>query len=234
MVTPPTNLDIEKLAARCRQETSGYLTGRGWTEEFCLELFRRAVMNNDQSAWQAIYLQYRRLVADWVRQHRSFVQTNEEADFFVNAAFMRFWQGLSQQNSGPRLDGFAGFLQYLKSCVHSAIADENRRQQRWPPDAVAWNELSEGLPDVFRPSLEEHVIGRVQADALAWALMSRLRNEQETVVATLSWIYGCPPREIQARYPQLFPDVARVHRVKQNILNRLLRDPEFHKFVINK
>jgi hypothetical protein len=40
----------------------------------------------------------------------------------------------------------------------------------------------------------------------------------------LSWTYGLRPQEIQARRPDLFPDVRRVYQVKRNLINRLQRD----------
>jgi DNA-directed RNA polymerase specialized sigma24 family protein len=119
-------------------------------------------------------------------------------------------------------------LQYLKSCVHSAIEDAYRQQQRWPPEALIWNELSEVLVDE-ELSPEARVLSRLVREALEWAVWSRLRDEAEVVVATLSWEYGLSPREIQARRSDLFATVQQVYRIKRNILDRLSRDPDIQK-----
>ena len=48
-------LSVDKLAIRCR----------AGGDEDCWELFRRAVVENNQQAWDALYVQYRRLVGKW-------------------------------------------------------------------------------------------------------------------------------------------------------------------------
>jgi hypothetical protein len=119
-------------------------------------------------------------------------------------------------------------LQYLKSCVHSAIEDAYRQQQRWPPEALIWNELSEALVDEAL-SPEARVLSQLAWEALEWAVWSRLQSEAEVAVATLSWEYGLSPGEIQARRPDLFATIQQVYRTKRNILDRLMRDPDIQK-----
>jgi DNA-directed RNA polymerase specialized sigma24 family protein len=224
----PSDLSVDELARRCRQEAERFLAGRPHNEAYGLELFRRAIINRDQAAWQAIYAQYQALVARWVRHHAKFQSTNEEAVFFVNGAFARFWHAVSKQERGLQFDSLASLLGYLKRCVHSAIEDECRRQQRWPQDALAWDDLSEAVADDI-PSPEARVIGQVVADTIEWAVMSRLQGEEEEVTAALSWTYGLRPRQIQVRRPDLFPNVRRIYEVKRNIVSRLLRDPEIQQ-----
>jgi hypothetical protein len=76
------------------------------------ELFRRAILNRDQAAWQAIHAQYQTLITSWVWRHSKFQSTNEEAASFVNAAFIRFWRTVSKKGMGQ-------FLATLKSSCQS-------------------------------------------------------------------------------------------------------------------
>jgi RNA polymerase sigma factor (sigma-70 family) len=222
--SPPGGLSVEELALRCQQEHEKFLAGSDSDEAYGLELFHRALFDHDQVAWQAIYAQYQPIVDHWIRCYSRFRYTNEEAAFFVNAAFTRFWQAVSRWEIGARFDTLPQLLGYLKCCVHSAIEDECRRQQRWSRGTVDWDEFIEFVPDAAL-SVEEHAIGQVARDILEWAVRSRLQDEKEEVIATLSWVYGLPPSEIQARHPDLFADVRQIYKIKQNILSRLQRDP---------
>jgi DNA-directed RNA polymerase specialized sigma24 family protein len=198
-------------------------------DTYSLELFRRAIFDQDQAAWQAIYIEYQALVSFWIKQHSHFDSAREEATFLVNEVFARFWYTVSLHKDKFQFNALAPLLSYLKACVHSAIEDEWRRQQRWPRDNLTWGKISEIFLADTPPSPEARAIGQVAVEALTRAIISRLQGEEEKVVAALSWTYGLRPSEIQARRPDLFPDVRRVYQVKRNILNRLQRDREFKK-----
>jgi DNA-directed RNA polymerase specialized sigma24 family protein len=221
-------MGIEELAQYCRRETGNYMTDHLLNDIYRLELFRRAIFDQDQAAWQAIYVEYQALVSFWIKQHSHFDSVREEARFLVNEVFARFWYTVSLHKDKFQFNALAPLLSYLKACVHSVIQDEWRRQRRRPRDDLIWGEISEILPDA-PPSLEARAIDQVVLDALTRAITSRLQGEEEKVVAALSWTYGLRPSEIQARRPDLFPDVRRVYQVKRNILNRLQRDREFKK-----
>jgi RNA polymerase sigma factor (sigma-70 family) len=223
-LSPSSRLSVDELALRCQQEHEKFLAGSACDETYSLELFHRALFDHDQAAWQAIYAEYHPMVTQWVRRYSRFQYTNEETAFFVNAAFTRFWRAVSRREMRSQFDSLPRLLGYLKCCVYSAIEDECRRQQRWSRDTVDWDNFVEAVPDGALP-VEEHAIGHVARDTLEWAVRSRLQDEKEEVIATLSWVYGLPPREIQTRHPDLFTDVRQIYKIKQNILSRLQRDP---------
>ena len=216
--------NIEDLARRCRQESKHFLNNQPYDEHYCLELFRQALLEHSQAAWHAIYAQYEKLVIGWVRQHPKFHSTAEEARFFANAAFTRFWRALSDPDKLIRLEHLSQLLRYLKSCVHSAIEDAYRRQQHRPQNIITWDDVPDTVPDdTASPTLLQ------LAEALEQLILDRLQGRAEIVVATSSWVYGLKPSEIQAQHPDLFPDVQQVYRVKRNVLHRLSRDPEIQE-----
>jgi DNA-directed RNA polymerase specialized sigma24 family protein len=221
---------VEELAQYWRQDTGNYMTDHLPNDAHRLELFRRAISDQDQAAWQAIYVEYQALVSFWIKQHSHFDSIREEARFLANEVFARFWYTGSLHKDKFQFDALAPLLSYLKACVHSVIQDEWRRQRRRPRDDLTWGEIPEILQDT-PPSLEARAVDQVVLDALTRAIASRLQGEEEKVVAALSWTYGLRPSEIQARRPDLFPDVRRVYQVKRNILNRLQRDCEIRKLV---
>jgi hypothetical protein len=218
------NLSVGELARRCRLEAEKFVAGRACDGVYGLELFRRAIFQQDEAAWHAFYTQYQRLVAYWVQQHSKYRSSGEEVGYFVNAAFVRLWASVSRRRMQVQFHSLSGLLRYLKFCTYSAIEDECRRWQHWRRTAVALDDGWEMLVDQV-PSAEVGVIGRAASESLMRSLLRRLQGEEEEVVAVLSWMHGLQPQEIQARRPDLFADATRIYQIKRNIVNRLARDP---------
>ena len=218
------NLDLKKLIQHCQEETTKFQADQSHDEQYCLELFYRAIRDNDQAAWEAIYVQYQALVATWVGQHPRFQGSQKEIPVFINAAFARFWRNIFSPEQKKHFDSLGKILHYLKQCLNSVIVD-TYRQPRWSQEILQWDELSEELSDE-EVRFEDRILNQVIQEALQWAVWRRLQGEVEIVVATLNWRDALSPAEIQKCHPDLFPDVQRVYRVKRNILERLLRDPE--------
>lgn len=107
---------LDELIRRCREGSKHYLAGRSHDETYCLELFHRALVHQDQEAWQAIYTQTQSLITDWVWHHSKFRHTREEAGFFVHAAFAGFWRTLSKPETAARFNHLGQLLGYLKGC----------------------------------------------------------------------------------------------------------------------
>lgn len=228
MTAEKNHSSIQQLIQQCQQETARYQTNQRHHEEPCLKLFRWAIVENNQPAWNAIHAQYRPLVLSWVRQHSQFRLLAESADVFANAAFLKFWKAMSPEKFSQS-QNLGALLSYLKLCVHSTLIDEIRRRQRQAHEVSRWDEIT--ALEKHYPSVETLVIHQTTADALEWLVRQQLQDETEEVVMTLSWFYGLPPREIQARNPHLFATVREVYRIKRNILNRLLRDPEIQQIL---
>src|SRR5690242_3394995 len=88
-------LPLDDLAQKCAQETNLYFSHKEFDSRYCLEMFRRAICNQDELAWKAVILQYEPLVVHWVdrwvSRHPDFSLFNEETQDFVAQAFERFW-----------------------------------------------------------------------------------------------------------------------------------------------
>ena len=222
----PRHLPVDDLARRCAQETELFFQRQAQDSKYCFELFRRAIRETDQFAWDMIYAQYKPLVTGWVKQNQAFEASGEEVEYFVNGAFGK----ISGILTSERFDGFAeigSLLRYLKMCVHSVIVDHTRSADQpklYPLDDA----LKEPSTD---PALENQTIDRAYRQAF-WDLVSgRLHDEKERLVMEGLFILALKPRQLYERTRPKFTDVGEIYRVKQNILARLGRDPEFGKFV---
>ncbi len=218
------HLTLVDLAKGCAQETELFFQHLAQDSKYCFELFRRAIRETDQFAWDMIYAQYRSLVTGWVKNSQAFEASGEQVEYFVNGAFGKIAVILTAEKFG-RFAEIGSLLRYLKMCVHSVIVDHNRlaNQVRLYPLEDALNEASTD------PTLESQTMERAYRQTF-WDLVSgRLHDEKERLVMQGLFILALKPRELYERTRHTFSDVDEIYRVKQNILARLGRDPEFGK-----
>ncbi len=219
---------LADLAHRCAQETQRFFEGQSYDPRYCFELFRLAIVERNQPAWEVIHAQYQSLVAGWVRQHRGFEASGEEAQYFVNRAFEKIWVALTPDKFG-RFSDLGPLLRYLKMCVHSVIVDHNRSVDQ--ANRYAVSEESDIERRAQDPTIEDRALDRVHGRQFWEWINARLHDEKERHVVYGSFVLGLKPRQIHDLFPETFQDVAEVHRVKQNVLARLRRDPEFQKLL---
>lgn len=178
------------------------------------ELFRRAIVDGDQEAWETIYFRYQRLVGSWLRRHTAAALVGEADDYLINRAFERFWLYVKPE----RFNSFAGLpalLQYLKLCAHGALLDEARAQAR--------KQVVHGGDYAQLSGIDE--VGEREAARMLWqAVRAETRDEPERLIAMHSFIHGLKPREIYVRHPDQFVSIAEIYRIKRNLLERLRRD----------
>src|ERR671924_342434 len=220
-VSPVESLSINDLARCCCEETNKFLKQSVSNDRFCLELFRRAIVNRDDDAWACIYSQYAPLVLTWVTQHQSATPLlgQDGSAPLVNAAFAKFAQALTPAKM-ENFDSLAAILKYLKMCVHSVVADEVRsRQARQYEEAL---ELIEHEPASDDPA--DDVVSNISAQGLWQVIQEELNGEDERILVYLAYVHGMKPSEISSQHRRLFPTVDDVYRIKRNVLERLRRN----------
>ena len=217
-------LTVASLAQRCAQETERFFKRQSYDPRFGYELFRRALVDRNEQAWECIYTQYGPLVTGWVHQHSMFAATGEEPAYFANRAFEKLWTSLPAERFG-RFPDLQSILRYLQMCVHSVIVDYVRTVEWAEPEEAADSQTAIG------PEVQDQALERVQRAELWRWLNAHLRDERERTVVYGSFVLDLKPRELYRQYPQLFSGVAEVYWVKQNVLARLRRDPEFESYL---
>lgn len=221
---PLSQIDIQQLAGRCAQESEHFFRGRPSDQRFSYELFRRALVESDQEAWTYLYQLYTPLVDGWVRRSNAFGSTGESSEYFVAAAFTKFWRAVSPERfaSFPTL---GALLHYLQLCAGSVVID-SVRANAWgdmlPQEAASEKRMPQHSPD-------EEALQRVAGKEF-WQLVDQyLNSEQERVVLYASFVIGMNPREIYGRRQDLFADVQEVYSVKRNVLARLGRNRQIRR-----
>lgn len=218
-------LSLSGIAHRCAKETELFFARMRHDPRACFELFRRAMAEGSQRAWDLVYVQYHALVTGWVQRHHSFLACGEEAGFLVNRAFEKMWSAMTPEKFS-RFPDLKSVLRYLQMCAYSAVVDALRKAGPPSADVEAETLPVGGAPD-GRP-VDDHAISQVHRREFWEAIVSRLNDDQERCVVYGSFVLGLKPRELLEEYPHTFDDVRAVYRVKENVLARLRRDEALH------
>ena len=192
-----------------------------------LALFRLALEEGDQGAWEAIVSRYRNLVLDWTRRSLRAPIPREHEEDWVTRAFERFWLAVGPE--GSRFRDLPAALQYLKLCVRSVVMDDVRARRA--VDLEPLEDLDErritGCPGAARsaPDVESVVFDRMGSRDLWQTILETLSDPDERLVIYLSFVQGMKPAEIAASQPGAFGSTADVYRIKRNAIERLRRAP---------
>jgi len=219
------NIEIEKplcemtltaLTECCIREMSRYRRKEPCDDSYCLEIFRRAVQLRDNDAWIVLQRQFSDNVRLWLggHSHRELALRYEAEQTYVDDAFRRFWQAVSDQSL--TFSTVASALSYLRLCLHCAIMDTLRAFAR---------ANVERMPDYGHPD-EPQVEDSYHENELWETIKSILPGEREQRVAYLHFHCNLKPREIIRYCPGEFQCEEEIYRLKRNIMERILRNAD--------
>lgn len=223
------SVSLNILRHRCSEESDRYFRRQNNDPRYCFELIRRAVVDQNQRAWNMVYTQYQPLVAGWIRRHTLFSSLDEELQFLINRAFEKMWHVLTPEKFAQFPD-LKSILRYLQMCVHSVIVDTLRAREQaqlledLPGEPMVT--IGDGLDD---PQVQ--ILDRSQADSLWEWIEGRLKNDQERRVVYCSFVLDLKPAQIYDQHKDIFHNVREIYQIKENILARLRRDQELKEFL---
>jgi hypothetical protein len=183
-----------------------------------LQLFQRALSRCDDDAWNLLIERYQGLVLAWVRNHarHDLAYHYHNSDYYVALAFERFWQATAR-NQSLTFTSLESALSYLKASLNGAILDTLRTYAR--PEVP--------LPEPGSPYAGELASEDSPYEPELWDVIKNLLpTDRERRAAYLLFYCGLKPREIVQFCPDEFPEVREVHRLRRNIVERLLRQAD--------
>lgn len=226
---PPSALrvmDLPSLVRRCVAESERFYRGQPHDASYSYELFRRALVDRCEQAWEHIYTHYSPLVESWVRRSGAFASSGESSEFFVNSAFLRFSRAIGPE----RFDSFptlASLLHYLQLCAGCVVIDSVRAQS-WaevlPEEALTFGRVPQTSPD-------EEAMERVHREEFWEYINTQLNDAAERAVVFNSFVMGMKPSDIYNQHPELFSCINDVYNVKRNVLGRLSRNQELRQMI---
>ena len=211
MDKPPRSMSLSELTSRCMSEIQKYNQREPHNDQCCLEIFRRALLQQDSHAWSALMEHFHGIVLSWVRRHpqREAVRDIDSEENFVALTFERFWR-VTVRNKTLEFTTLAGALVFLRACVNSVIIDTLRSQKEIP------------IPENF-----ERVAPEPDESNQRWEVIKGfIPNAREQRLAYLLYYCGLKPRQIVQLLPREFNDVHEIFRLTRNIIDRLRRNKD--------
>ncbi len=218
MEEQPTDMSSSALADRCMREISNYRRGEACNDQYCLEMFRRAMQEQDDGVWSLLVERFDEYMLGLFRRHvrREAASRLDSPENYVARAFERFWLA-AMHNQQLQFTTLAAALCYLRSCLNGAIMDTLRTYSRAKEVVLP----EPGFPD--EPAVEDPE----EEDQRLWEIIQdMLPKERERRLAYLLFHCNLKPREIVRRCPQEFSEVQEIYRLRRNIVERLLRDSD--------
>ncbi len=222
----PCEMDLATLVQRCSTESERFYRGQQHDTRYSYDLFRRALVERDELAWEQLYLHYSGLVEGWIRRSGAFTSSGESSEYFVVGAFTKFWRALTPERFSA-FPNLASLLQYLQLCSTSVVIDSVRAQ--------SWSEMlpEETITSGHTPhySPDEEAVSRVDREEFWCFINDQLHSEIERVVVYCSFVLSLTPRAIYAKRSDLFSSVNDVYNVKRNVLGRLSRNQQLRAMI---
>jgi hypothetical protein len=210
-LSPLSHMATAALVDHCRHEISRYRRGEHQDGPHCVELFRRATLQNDQDAWQAVRQCLGKTVLRWLDRHparEAACHLNTE-EHYVTQAFERFSQATVQQQIA--FSTLADALLSLRAYLNSALLDAMRASSRSREIQVSRHDKAEQLE-----------ANNAKQNEVWEMLRSLLPDLREQRLAFLLYHCGLGPRDIVHTYPQEFPDVEEIFRLRHKLIHQLL------------
>lgn len=207
-------MNITLLADRCTDEMKLHRRKETYDDRFCLEIFRRAIIQRMDQAWEVLQQRFGETVRIWLHSHASndVALMRDSEENYVALTFSRFWYAVRDQHL--EFSSLNAALSYLHATLNGILTDTLRSHLR-----------SREVP-IPEPGSSEEPLSEDSVDASsAWqSIQSLLIDQREQRVAYLLYYCGLKPREIVTRCPQEFDDIKEVYRLNHNVVERLRRN----------
>lgn len=208
-----SEVTIAELAAYCVGEINNFRRGEPGSEKYSVELLRRATMLGEEKARAWAQQCLSELVLRCLRLHPNRKAASElgSEENYVAQTFERFWQttALTQH---IEFNSLADVLEYLQACLNGVILDTLRTYSRLQ---------KKSLPDSSEPT-ELRIEGKFEGKDVWDSLKKVIPNGNEVRLAYLLFHCGLKPRQIMNFCPQEFSDLHEIHRLRSNMMNRLV------------
>jgi hypothetical protein len=214
--TPPGDMSLEALTHRSLLEMQKFRHNEPSDDRYCLELLRRALVEEDEIAWTIVYSHWQETVRHWLRKNANSTAAlrYDEEQSYIDDTFKRFWLSVKAQHL--ELTSLAGTLRYLRLCLNSVLIDTLRTYAR--KQVLA-------LPESDSP--DELLVEESYHESEWWVVIeSMLKDERERRAIYLLYHCGLKPKEIMRRCPGEFADEQEIYRIRRNGLDRLKRNAD--------
>lgn len=214
---------LDSLRTDCQEQMAQFRSTGSNNPASCLEIFRRAILRRDPTAWEALVAIYTPFVERWICR-RGFSAGPDHLEELVQQALVRFWRAYTPEQFA-RAHSLGEILRYWQDCAITTYLDWLRRTRK----PVISFEETDGRPApgmrVDR-ALHDDVV-RTEARARLWLIVKRqCQDEIDEHIAHRVFVEGRKPRDVLRENPDRLEDVTQVYRRLRNLKDRLRRTPD--------
>ena len=202
----------ENLAATPQGDFSLAIHGT-FDEQYCLDMFRRALLQSDQHAREQLQQRFSELAFSWIRLHprREEACRYQKEEYYVAQAFKCFWQATAHHKE-LEWSTLAAVLKYLRASLNAVIIDTIRTYSRSREVPIEVH----GCPGESVTAIHD------KNDELWNNMLTLLSDTREQRLAYLLFHCGLKPEEIVHFYPQDFSDVREISSLRHSIIEQVL------------
>lgn len=216
--------DIQDIITDCQKESRKKLLRD--SPSSCFEIFRRAIDEANNSAWEAIQRQYRKLAISWIHKTSTYKLEHAVIEDLAQETFIRFWRTITKKKTPiqQRFKHISTILGYLKRCAVTTFLDWQRRNVREGRiqemlEAQAKHHIQFNAEHFNTPTGES----QEKLETIKSWVEAHIKDEKEQLVLQMSFEYGQKPTVIAANYPEIFAGAKEVRKIKERILKRARR-----------
>jgi hypothetical protein len=208
---PLSIMSTAALLDYCVNEIVLYHRGEVQGDTYCVELLRRATLQNDQEALQAVQQCLSETVRGWLdsHPHREIACRMDKEEHYVTQAFERFFQATVHQQIV--FSTLADALLSLRTYLNSILLDALRVSSR-----------SRKIMLSGRSEAEQSGLSCLKQNEVWEMLRNMLPDMREQRLVYLLYQCGLKPEDIVHTYPQEFQDVEEISCLRLRLIQRLL------------
>lgn len=209
----------------CRKRSQALRRRDPLEERYCFELFRRAIEEADNQAWEALKQQYDGLIHHWITRSSAAPLSWQDREDLVQDTWSNFHRALKKYNISlaTHFEHVGALLKFLNNCAYTATMKHWKRRQK---AKRLEKELALVAPKVAEAP-EEATLKRMLSEERRAALKKwreeHITDRREQLVFDCSFKEGLKPKQIADAYPEMFLNAKVVYRTKENIMKRVKR-----------
>jgi hypothetical protein len=208
---PLSIMSTAALLDHCMHEINLYHRGDLQDDTYCVELLRRASLQNDQDARQAVQKCLSDTVHGWLdcHPHKETACRVGKEEHYVTRAFERFFEATEHQQIV--FSTLADALLSLRTYLNSVLLD-----------ALRVSSQSREILLSGRSTSEQSGISSSKQSEVWEMLRNMLPDLREQRLVYLLFHCGLKPKDIVYTYPQEFQDVEEISCLRLRLIQRLL------------
>jgi DNA-directed RNA polymerase specialized sigma24 family protein len=241
------SLALDQLIHCCHAATVTYLrTHQAGDDSYCLELFRRAVQDHNESAWAFIYTAYstdellgEHYVLKWVRswlngRHGATIRGAFTEEEIVQEIWLRFSN--SEAARTFNFETMSQLMSYMRRLINNFIMDVARRrapqviESATEQEAAHIEQMLRTVPDQRSDGVDNLMAEHESLEELLQQIGHEIiTDESEWLVFRGYFLERLPPRKLYALYPDRFAP-GEVEIIRTRLVRRLRKSP----FILNR